>query len=118
RGGLDVLADALAHLELGESLALEAERERQALDDLDRLQQLDLLREAQVRGIAGGVGERAGLRDGPDELRYALVGPAQVENLAHDGPIFALELAGARRRRCSGRDVLDPDAQVPVRVRA
>src|SRR5262249_56433365 len=99
RAGLDVLADALAHLELGESLALEAERERQALDHVEHLEQLDLLREGQVRGIAGGVGERAGLRDGPDELRYALVGPAQLENLAHDGAILALQLPRARPRR-------------------
>ena len=44
RAGLDVLADALAHLQLGQPLALEAERQLEALDDVDRLEQLDLLR--------------------------------------------------------------------------
>src|SRR5207247_537870 len=96
RAGLDVLADALAHLELGQSLALEAEREREPLDDVDRLQELDLLRESQVRGVAGRVGEGAGLRDGPDELRDTLVRPAQLENLVDDGAILALQLPGAR----------------------
>ena len=35
RAGLDVVADAAAHLQLGEPLALEAERELEALDDVD-----------------------------------------------------------------------------------
>ena len=35
--GLDVLADALAHLELGQPVALELQRQRQALDDVERL---------------------------------------------------------------------------------
>ena len=41
--GLDVLADAPAHLQLGEALALQAQRQLQPLDDVDRLEQLDLL---------------------------------------------------------------------------
>ena len=60
---LDVLADALAHLQLGQALALQAQRQLQALDDVERLQQLDLLLEGEVGRVAGGVGERAGLGD-------------------------------------------------------
>ena len=45
RAGLDVVADALAHLQLGEPLALELERELEPLDDVERLEQLDLLLE-------------------------------------------------------------------------
>ena len=50
RAGLDVLADALAHLQLGEPLALEPQRELEPLDDVDRFEQLDLL--ARRRGRA------------------------------------------------------------------
>ena len=46
RARLDVVADALAHLQLGEPLALEAQGELEALDDVERLEQLDLLLEA------------------------------------------------------------------------
>ena len=46
RALLDVVADAAPHLQLGEPLALELEGELQPLDDVDRLEQLDALREA------------------------------------------------------------------------
>ncbi len=43
---LDVVADAAAHLHLGEALTLELDRQRQPLLDVQRLEQLDLLLEA------------------------------------------------------------------------
>ena len=46
RAGLDVVADAAAHLQLGEPLALERDGELEPLDDVERLEQLDLLLEA------------------------------------------------------------------------
>ena len=49
---LDVVADALAHLHLGEPLALEAHGELEPLDDVDGLEQLDLLLEGQVGRVA------------------------------------------------------------------
>ena len=59
RAVLDVVADALAHLQLGEPIALQLQRQRQPLDDVERLEQLQLLLEVQVGGVAGGVGQRA-----------------------------------------------------------
>ena len=59
---LDVVADALADLQLGQALALELQRQRQPLDHVERLQQLPLLREVEVGGVARGVGQRAGRR--------------------------------------------------------
>ena len=93
--GLDVVADAVAHLQLGEPLALELEGEREALGDVDGLQQADLLLEAQVRAVAGRVGQRAGLGDRAQERGDALVGAALGEDLLHDRAVLALELAGA-----------------------
>ena len=67
RALLDVVADAPAHLQLGEPLALEAEGELEPLDDVDRLEQLDLLLEGELGRVGGRVGERAGLADRADE---------------------------------------------------
>ena len=47
---LDVVADAPAHLQLGEPLALQLQRQLQPLDDVDRLEQLDLLVEGRRPG--------------------------------------------------------------------
>ncbi len=49
RAVLDIVADPLAHLQLGEAFALELERERQPFDDVERFEQLDLLREGRGR---------------------------------------------------------------------
>ena len=67
----------------------------QALGDVERLEQLDLLLEGQVRGVAGGVGQRAGLGDRADEGGDAAVVAAQLEDLLDDRAVLALELAGA-----------------------
>ena len=91
---LDVVADALAHLQLGQPLALEAQGQLEPLDDVDRLEQLDLLLEGEVGRVAGGVGERAGLGDRAHEGRDAAVVAAQLEDLLDDRAVLALELAG------------------------
>ena len=92
---LDVLADALAHLQLGQALALQLDGELQALGDVERAQQLDLLLVGQVGGVAGGVGERAGLGDGAQERGDAPVVAAQLEDLLDGRAVLALELTGA-----------------------
>ena len=46
--GLDVLADALAHLHLGQALALQLEGELESLAHVQRLEQLNLLLEGQI----------------------------------------------------------------------
>ena len=110
--GLDVLADAAADLELGEPVALELEGERQALGDVEGLQQPGLLLEGQVGGVAGGVGQGAGLHDGAQERRDAPVVAAQVEDLLDHGAVLALELARAAVDRLFVGALLDVDAQV------
>ena len=75
--GLDVLADAPADLQLGQAVALDADRERQALGDVDGLEDLDLLLEGDVGRVADRVGQRAGLGDRAQERADALVGAAQ-----------------------------------------
>ena len=96
--------DALAHLHLGEPLALELEGELEPLEDVDGLEQLDLLLEGQVGRVARRVGERAGLRDRADERRDAAVVAAQLEDLLDDGAVLALELADL----AVGRDLVGP----------
>ena len=93
--GLHVVADAPAHLQLGEPLALELQRELEALGDVERLQQLDLLLEGDVGRVAGGVGQRARLGDRAQERGHAAVVAAQLEDLLDHRAVLALELARA-----------------------
>src|SRR5207245_227540 len=93
RARLDVVADAPAHLQLGEPLALEAKGELEPLDDVDGLEQLHLLLEGEVGRVARGVRERARLGDRADEGRDAPVVAAQLEDLLDDGAVLGLELA-------------------------
>ena len=105
-----------AHLQLGEPLALELERELEPLDDVDRLEQLDALREADVGRVGARVGERAGLGDRAQELADAVVGVAQVEDLLDDGAVLALELARLDGRRVLVGPLLDLGAEPAERV--
>ena len=112
RALLDVVADAGPNLQLGEPLPLELEGELQPLDDVDRLEQLDALREGDVGRVRARVGERTGLADRAQELADAVVGAAQVEDLLHDGAVLALELA-----RLDGRRVLVGRSSTSARSR-
>ena len=113
---LDVVADAPAHLHLGEPLALQRDRQREALLDVERLEELDLLLEAEVGRVADGVGKRAGLADRADERRDPAVVAAQLEDLLDDGAVLALELAGAGVGLVAVGPLLDLDAQYSLRV--
>ena len=92
---LHVLADAPAHLQLGQALALQLQRQLQAVGDVERAQQLDLLLVGDVGGVPGGVGQRAGLGDRAQERGDAPVVAAQLEDLLDGGAVLALELARA-----------------------
>jgi hypothetical protein len=92
---LDVLADALAHLQLGQRLALQLDRQLQAVGDVERAQQLDLLLVRQIGGVAGGVRQRAGLDDRAQERGDATVVATQLQDLLDHGAVFALQRAGA-----------------------
>ena len=71
------------------------EGELEALGDVERLQQLDLLLEGQVGRVAGGVGQRAGLGDRAQQGGDAAVVAAQLEDLLDGRAVLALEVAGA-----------------------
>ena len=113
---LDVLADALAHLQLGQPLALELQRQRQALHDVERLEQLELLRAVQVGRVAGRVGQRARLGDRADEGADAAVVAAQLEDLLDHGAVLALEVGGQLLRRRDVGVLVHLDAQHAVLV--
>ena len=112
--GLDVLADALADLQLGEPLALELQRQLEPLGDVERLQQLDLLLVGEVRAVAAGVGEGARLGDAADECRDTAVVAAQLEDLLDHRAVLALEVAGATVDRGLVRSLLDLDIEAAV----
>ena len=114
---LDVVADALAHLELGEPLALQAQGQLEPLDHVDGLEQLDLLLEGEVGRVARGVGQRARLADRAHERRHAAVVAAQLEDLLDDRAVLALELARLRGRRRLVGPLVDLDAQAARGVR-
>src|SRR5829696_6246150 len=76
--GLDVVADAPTDLQLREPLALELERLREPLGHVERLEQLDLLDEGEVGGVAGRVGERAGFGDRAHECGDPAIVAAQL----------------------------------------
>ena len=67
-----------------------SERLLEALGDVERLQQLDLVSQAQVRRVAGGVGQRARPGDRAQERADARVGAAQVEDLLDHRAVLAL----------------------------
>ena len=113
---LDVVADAAAHLHLREALALQLDRQREPVLDVERLEELDLLLEAEVGRVADGVGQRAGIADRAQEGRDAAVVAAQLEDLLDDRAVLALELAGACIGLVAVGPLLDLDAQHSLRI--
>src|SRR4029079_4667925 len=67
-------------------------------------------------GLARRGGERARLRDRAHELRDALVGAAQLEDLVPDRAVLALELLRARWRRDVVVDLLHLAAEMRLRI--
>src|SRR5581483_11936411 len=117
RPGLDVLADPLANLELGQPLALKLEGELEPLDDVDGLEQLHLLLEGDLGRVSARVGERAGLADRAHERRDPAVVAAQLEDLVDDRAVLDLELARLHGRRLVGAFLdVDPETAALVRV--
>ena len=103
RAGFHVLADAFAHAKLRKALLLEFQCERQALDDVERFEQLQLLGVRQIGRVSGRIGQCARLRDGADEREDSAVVAANIEDFRHDRAVLALELA---RQVCRGRRVV------------
>ncbi len=109
----DVLADLAAQLQLDEPLALDPGGELEALGDVERLEDLDLLLERHVGRVADRVGQRAGLDDGAQELADAVVGAAELEDLLDHGAVLALGGAGAPVDGDVVRGLRHLDAQAP-----
>src|SRR6202011_5350290 len=80
-----------------------------------RSQQLDLLVVGEAGGVAGRVGQRAGLGDRAQERRDAPVVAAQLEDLLDRRAVLALELARAPVHGDLVEALVDLDAQLAVR---
>ena len=103
---LDVLADPMTDLQLGQALTLKPQRELEPLDHVHRLEQLDPLLEGDLGRVSGGIGERADLTDRAHEGGDAPVVAAQLQDLLDDGAVLALELAGLHAGRLLVRAAL------------
>ena len=73
---LDVLADRLGDIELGQVLAGELDHQLEALTHIDGLQQRELLLGREVRRVAGGVGQQRRVADPRDRSRRTGTRPA------------------------------------------
>ncbi len=63
RAAFHVFADALPDLQFGQPVPLKLGCELQSVDDVERFEQPDLLGEVQIRRVAGGIGQLAGVHD-------------------------------------------------------
>ena len=92
--GLDVVADAAAHLQLGQPLALQLDRDLEPLGHVEGVEQAQLLVLGEFGAEPGGVGQRARLLHGAQEGGDAAVVAAQLEDLLDHGAVLAGQLAG------------------------
>ncbi len=113
---LHILADALSDLQLGQALALQLDRQLQPVGDVERPKQLDLLLVAEVGGVAGRVGQRAGLDDRAQEGRDPAIVAAQLEDLLDDRAVLPFKLARAAVHRRAVGLLCDLDAQLALRA--
>ena len=113
RAGLHVLAQRLAHLQLGEPLALQANGQLQALAHVERPEQGDLLVVGNLGRPAGGVGQCAGLVDAAQERGGAALVAAQLEDFLDHGAVGAFQLADAAVTLGGVREGRHVDTQMP-----
>ena len=85
---LDVLVDALGHLKLGQVLPGPLDQPGQPLRRVGRLQQPDLLFPAEVRRVAGQVGQGGGALHLLQRIDH-LPGPALLQQGGQQGPVLA-----------------------------
>ena len=106
---LDVLADGLGHVELGEMLLRPADDQFQALDQVGRLQHLQLLRRAEVTGVAGVVRDRGGVGDLLDHVDDLPQAPL-LQDRGDQGLVLLGQLIGTRAAPgLVHRGALDPE---------
>ncbi|MBB3732586.1 hypothetical protein FHR33_008446 [Nonomuraea dietziae] len=99
---LDVLADRLGHVQLGQVLTRPLDQLGQPVGGVGGLQQLHLLRGAQPRGVAGAVGQHGGIVDLVD-----LVDHLPRAALLQDGRGQGLVLLGQFLRPLTDLDGVD-----------
>ena len=87
---VDVLADALAHGDLGQHVAQPGRHLGEALGHVDRLEQLQLALVREVGREPGGVGQRARLVDLAEHCDDRAVAP-RLEDLLDDGAVLPCE---------------------------
>src|SRR6185503_21058091 len=97
-------------------LTLQLDRQGEAFLDVQRLEQLDLLLEREVRRVADGVGERSRIADRADEGRDPAVVATQLEDLLDDRAVLAFELARSRVGLVAVRALVDLDAELSARI--
>ncbi len=113
---LDVLADPMTDLQLGQPLPLEPQGELEPLDHVNCFEHFDPLLEGDLRGVSGGVRERADLTNGAHESGDASVVAAQLQNFLDDRAVLALELACLHARRFLVRTLLHFDSEAALDV--
>ena len=102
----DVAADLVLQLELGEDLLGPVQDLLQALLDVERLEDLDLLLDRQVGRVPGRVGDLPDVRDASEELRH-LGHAAGLDDRLERRLVLVGELTGALGRDLGVRPGLD-----------
>ena len=111
---VDLGANLLAHRRVSEHVLGPADEPGESLLDVERLEHLDLLLDAEVGRVSGQIGEVARMPNGADRLDGA-AGATQLEEVLDEGAIFTRQLA-----RCVGGvavgEWLDLDPERPTDV--
>ena len=114
RARLHLLANALANLQLRQPVLLQPQGEAQPFDHVQGLEQLQLLFDVDVRGVARRVRQGARMGDGADEGTDPAVVAAELEYLLDHRAVLALEVARHVRGWRRVRTFLDFQAQDSV----
>jgi len=115
---VDLGADLLAYGRIRKDILGPADEAREALLDIERLQHLELLLDAEVRRVAGKVGQVAGMANRSHRFDRA-ARAAQLEQVLDQGAVLASQLAGAVARLAVGQRLdLNPQCSADVGLAA
>ncbi len=113
---LDARLDLVAKSKVSEGVSRPREHEAKPLGDVDRLEDLHLVLERQVRRVAGEIGDEGRLCHLPQPFSHPAGTPREQDVLEH-GAVLAGEL-DRRRRRWRVREGVNLDPQCLARCRA
>ena len=115
---VDLGANLLAHRRVGEDVLGPPDQAGEALLDVERLQHLELLLDAEVRRVPGEVGQVAGMANRPDGLDRA-ARAAQLKEVLDERAVLARQLTRCFGRIAVGkRFYLDPEGSADVGLAA